>query len=237
MKNISVYIDGASRGNHNPETGGWAAAIVNSKGKVIKEMSGASGGATSNQMKLIAAIESLKYCKKHFPKNRIIIRTTSKHLVKGIAAWVVVWKHTDWVGVDGQPVENADLWQKLDKLNQSVQAAWFWVQAHQSDWADQVDIVAKHQLRELDKSMHKDPFPASKVCDEDCCLPEPTDVKDQFSEMPFETLLRHCDLDTSEFFQMARLPEELKAVALRWHLRGLDANAALQKGVSEYRVA
>ena len=56
MKKVSLYTDGACRGN--PGRGGWGAILV--YGKYEKEMSGGFALTTNNRMELLAVIKGLE---------------------------------------------------------------------------------------------------------------------------------------------------------------------------------
>ena len=55
MKHVSIYTDGACRGN--PGRGGWGAILVYQG--IEKELSGGDAETTNNRMELTAAIEAL----------------------------------------------------------------------------------------------------------------------------------------------------------------------------------
>ena len=59
MKDVSLYTDGACRGN--PGRGGWGAILV--YGSYEKEMSGGEALTTNNRMELMAAISGLSALK------------------------------------------------------------------------------------------------------------------------------------------------------------------------------
>jgi len=56
MKEVSLYTDGACRGNPGP--GGWGAILV--YGRYEKELSGGERETTNNRMELLGAINGLE---------------------------------------------------------------------------------------------------------------------------------------------------------------------------------
>ena len=53
----------------------------------------------------------------------------SQYLVKGMREWVAGWKARGWKRKAG-PIENLDLWQRLDVAAARHQCAWEWVRGH-----------------------------------------------------------------------------------------------------------
>jgi len=54
----------------------------------------------------------------------------SQYVVKGLAEWLPGWKRKGWRKADGQPVMNADLWQRLDELARHHDVRPKWVRGH-----------------------------------------------------------------------------------------------------------
>ena len=74
MKEVSLYTDGACRGN--PGRGGWGAILV--WGKYERELSGGEAVTTNNRMELMAAISGLEALKEPC---RVTLYSDSKYLV------------------------------------------------------------------------------------------------------------------------------------------------------------
>ena len=73
MKKVTVYTDGACRGN--PGVGGWGAILVYEGHK--KELSGGERETTNNRMELMAAISALEALKEPC---EVALYTDSKYL-------------------------------------------------------------------------------------------------------------------------------------------------------------
>ena len=123
MQDVTIYSDGACKGNPGP--GGWGAVLVS--GDHEKEMFGGEAGTTNNRMELTAVIEALRALKRPC---RIAVYTDSQYVQKGIKEWLPGWKARGWKTADKKPVKNADLWQTLDDLTQPHQIEWHWVRGH-----------------------------------------------------------------------------------------------------------
>ena len=141
---ITIYTDGACVGNPGP--GGWAALIINDKGK--KEIFGGEKLTTNNRMELTAAIKALEYCNEKNEKQLSLINikifTDSTYLKDGITIWVNKWKKNNWKTADKKNVKNVDLWKKLIELTKEKQIEWYWVKGHsENPMNDLVDNLAK----------------------------------------------------------------------------------------------
>ena len=93
---IKIYTDGACAGNPGP--GGWAAIILDEKGR--KEIFGGEKLTTNNRMELTAAIKALEYYKDKEGKQpslkKIKIYTDSIYVKDGITKWIYNWKKNGW---------------------------------------------------------------------------------------------------------------------------------------------
>ena len=120
---VVIYTDGACSGNPGP--GGWSAILID--GDRCREISGGEPETTNNRMELTAAIAALE----SLQRPRLVkLHTDSEYLMKGITQWIHGWKRKGWRTAAGQPVKNADLWQRLDEARQRHQVDWRWVRGH-----------------------------------------------------------------------------------------------------------
>lgn len=130
---ITIFTDGASRGNPGP--GGWGAVLIGVKdeknkdganAKVI-ELGGAEKHTTNNRMELTAAIEALKKTPK---ETEIALYTDSSYLINGITKWIKGWKKIGWMTRAKEEVLNRDLWTELDVLAEGRTIRWQHVGGH-----------------------------------------------------------------------------------------------------------
>ncbi len=131
MNNITIFTDGASRGNPGP--GGWAAVIV--EGEEITEIGGGEKETTNNRMELTAAIEALAFLEIEDEdieevKNLIKIYTDSSYVLKGAKSWLKGWEKNDWKTKTKDDVLNKDLWQRLSKVMEGKHIEWHLVSGH-----------------------------------------------------------------------------------------------------------
>lgn len=111
MQSITLYTDGASRGNPGP--GGWAAIIMT--GSEVIELAGAQKPATNNQMELEAVIQGLGFIEKKFGKVSVELHADSRYVLNGIESWIDGWVRNGWKTMAKKPVENKAQWMKLMK--------------------------------------------------------------------------------------------------------------------------
>ena len=123
METMDVWTDGACTGNPGP--GGWGAVLV-WRGQE-KTLSGGEAETTNNRMELMAAIQALEALHRRI---HVHIRTDSQYVLKGITQWMTNWKRNGWKTKAGQPVKNADLWERLDGLCERLPVEWTWVKGH-----------------------------------------------------------------------------------------------------------
>lgn len=127
MKKVTIYTDGACRGN--PGRGGWGAVLL--YGKAIKEMSGGSAETTNNRMELVAVIEALRVLKEPC---EVELHSDSKYVVDAVTkGWVDAWRARGWKKADNKPALNVDLWEELLALLAVHKVTFLWVKGHDGD--------------------------------------------------------------------------------------------------------
>jgi ribonuclease HI len=127
MCEVTVYSDGACKGNPGP--GGWGALLVTESGGKAheKELCGGEKETTNNRMEMLAVIEALGALKK---RCKVTVYTDSVYVQKGITEWIHGWKSRGWKTASKQPVKNEDLWKRLDAAAQQHKVDWRWVKGH-----------------------------------------------------------------------------------------------------------
>ena len=123
MKEVTIYTDGACRGN--PGRGGWGTILV--YGKYERELSGGEPMTTNNRMELMAAISGLEALKEPC---RVVLYSDSKYLVDAfLEGWVYSWREHGWKrGKD--ELKNPDLWARLYDLTRTHEVTFEWVKGH-----------------------------------------------------------------------------------------------------------
>ncbi|MDE3124162.1 MAG: ribonuclease HI [Bacteroidota bacterium] len=131
---ISIYTDGASRGNPGP--GGYGIVLI--WGTHKKELSAGYRLTTNNRMELLAVIIALQsLTKKNIP---VIIYTDSQYVVNSVEKkWLDNWIKTDFKG--GK--KNKDLWLQYYELSKHFNIKFKWVKGHADNpWNNRCDALA-----------------------------------------------------------------------------------------------
>lgn len=118
---ITIYTDGASRGNPGP--GGYGTILM--YGDLVKELSQGYRMTTNNRMELMAVIAGLQALKKN--NIPVTVYSDSQYVVKAIEqGWLKTWIATDFKG--GK--KNKDLWMQYYHLAKNKTLRFVWVRGH-----------------------------------------------------------------------------------------------------------
>ncbi len=138
MDQVTVYTDGACRGNPGP--GGWAWAVPGGE-----FASGAAPHTTNQRMEIMAALEALTTLVPQLPSG-ILVVSDSTYVVKCFTdRWWQGWQRKGWKNSQNKPVANQDLWEPLIELAVASEpnVSFRWVKGHSGDqWNDRVDELA-----------------------------------------------------------------------------------------------
>ncbi len=117
---ITIYTDGAARGNPGP--GGYG--IVLTAGQHYKEASEGFRLTTNNRMELLSVIIALEMIKK--PGAQVLIVSDSKYVVDSVEKkWVFGWQKKGFAGK-----KNIDLWKRFLQVYPKHQVKFRWVKGH-----------------------------------------------------------------------------------------------------------
>lgn len=128
--NVSIYTDGAARGNPDGPGGyGTVLHYVDGTGKVHeKELSQGYIKTTNNRMELMAAIAGLEALKTNCD---VTLYSDSKYLVDAFNKhWIEGWLAKDWKRGKNEPVKNTDLWKRLLAAKEKHNVTFVWVKGH-----------------------------------------------------------------------------------------------------------
>lgn len=143
MSDVTIYTDGACRGNPGP--GGWGAVL--SSGDRERTLKGAEAETTNNRMELTAAIRALNTLTRPC---RVELYTDSEYVRRGISEWLPSWKTRGWKTADRKPVKNIDLWQALDEAAAKHAVRWHWVRGHTGNPGNErADRLANEAIDEM----------------------------------------------------------------------------------------
>ncbi len=115
--NLSVYTDGACRGN--PGVGGWGFYIPSENVAIY----GGSIVTTNNKMELTAIAKALRYVIDNLSdKVKVVaIHTDSAYCLNALTNWIYNWIESGWLNAKKQPVANQELFQSIIKLRHSLE--------------------------------------------------------------------------------------------------------------------
>ena len=134
MQKITIYTDGASRGNPGP--GGYGVVLMS--GNLKKELSQGYKLTTNNRMELMAVIAGLEALKKD--NLDVTIYSDSQYVVNAVEkGWLKNWIATNFKG--GK--KNRDLWMRYNSLAQNHKVKFVWVRGHaDNQWNNRCDELA-----------------------------------------------------------------------------------------------
>lgn len=126
---VTIYTDGAARGNPGP--GGYGAVLhyVDGQGQLhTKELSQGYECTTNNRMELLAAIVALEALKapcsvKLYSDSQYVVNAFNQH-------WIDGWLKRGWKNAQKQPVKNVDLWKRLLEAKNPHEVEFCWVKGH-----------------------------------------------------------------------------------------------------------
>jgi ribonuclease HI len=133
---ITIYTDGAARGNPGP--GGFGAVLM--AGSHRKEISQGYRLTTNNRMELLAvivALEALKYI-----PSQVTVYTDSKYVSEAVdKGWLFDWERKQF-----KKKKNPDLWIRFLKVYRQHQVKFVWIKGHaniaENERCDQLAVEA-----------------------------------------------------------------------------------------------
>jgi ribonuclease HI len=134
-KGFTVYCDGSAVADITTEypmtprgfMGGYGVVTIEDavleSGKALSDInpelysSDIIHETTNNRMELEAMIHAVRSLRKSFgPEISVKIFSDSKYLCNGCNVWLQGWKENGWRTAARKPIENLDLWQRIDEL-------------------------------------------------------------------------------------------------------------------------
>lgn len=136
---ITVYTDGAARGNPGP--GGYGIVLMS--GKHRKELSEGFRKTTNNRMELLAVIVALETLK--HKNSNVKIFTDSKYVADAVEkGWVLNWEKKQF-----KKKKNPDLWIRFLKAYRKHNVKFHWVKGHsnnkENERCDKLAVDASYQ--------------------------------------------------------------------------------------------
>mgnify|MGYP002813327414 CR=1 FL=1 len=125
---ITIYTDGASRGNPGP--GGYGVVLISGKHRL--EKSAGFRLTTNNRMELMAVIEGLEALKIHGSK--VVVYTDSKYVADSVEkGWVFQWESKAF-----KKKKNPDLWIRFLKIYRKHNVRLVWIKGHADNTENEI---------------------------------------------------------------------------------------------------
>ena len=126
---VTLYSDGASRGNPGPGGYGTILQYTDRAGVLHeKEISEGFRETTNNRMELMGVIAGLEALLKPCS---VDVWSDSQYVIKAFNDhWIAGWKKRGWKKADGKPVLNEELWKRLLLAAEPHEITWHWVKGH-----------------------------------------------------------------------------------------------------------
>ena len=120
MTNITIYTDGAAKGNPGP--GGYGAILQS--GPHYKEISQGFRLTTNNRMELLSVIVCLEMLKQEGCE--VMVFSDSKYVVDAVEKnWIGGWVKRGW-----KNVKNPDLWKRYLVVAAKHKVRFKWIKGH-----------------------------------------------------------------------------------------------------------
>ncbi|MGE4586604.1 MAG: ribonuclease HI [Mangrovibacterium sp.] len=120
MPNVTIYTDGAARGNPGP--GGYGVVLLS--GSYRRELSGGFRCTTNNRMELLAVITGLEALK--LVPCRVTVYSDSRYVVDAVEkGWLA-----GWVMKGFKNRKNPDLWKRFLEVYRRHEVRFVWVKGH-----------------------------------------------------------------------------------------------------------
>jgi len=117
---ITIYTDGASRGNPGP--GGYGVVLMS--GPYRREIAEGFRKTTNNRMELLAVIIGLEALKR--PGMNVTIYSDSRYVVDSVEkGWIWGWLKKGFSGK-----KNPDLWMRFIRIYRQHTVKFVWIKGH-----------------------------------------------------------------------------------------------------------
>ena len=125
---ITLYTDGASKGNPGP--GGYGVVLISGRHRL--EKSAGFRLTTNNRMELMAVIEGLEALKIHGSK--VVVYTDSKYVADSVEkGWVFHWESKAF-----KKKKNPDLWIRFLKIYRKHKVRLVWIKGHADNTENEI---------------------------------------------------------------------------------------------------
>ena len=160
MTAITIYTDGAARGNPGP--GGYGVVMIS--GPHRKELSQGFKHTTNNRMELLSVIVALETLKN--PGSLVTAYSDSKYVVEAVEkGWVFDWEKKSF-----KKKKNPDLWKRFLEIYRKHKVNFIWIKGHanniENERCDQLAVEASLNSELLTDTGYEESLNASDLFNE-----------------------------------------------------------------------
>jgi len=163
---LLIHTDGSSS-QIADKIGAWAYCYSESSGSnsIFHYGSGAQMATTNNVMEVQAALSGIKYftANQLYAKyKKVTVVSDSQYLCDTIYfGWISNWKRNNWIGSEGKPVKNQELWEELElSINilrqRNIVVDFRWVKGHNgnrhNEFCDELAGYTKRLYQDIKKN-------------------------------------------------------------------------------------
>lgn len=128
---VLIHADESCLGNQfqgraNPGGAGGLVEFWDGERWIRRDYWLSDSDTTNNRMAILSAVEGLRLLKRSCA---VWFVSDSQYLVKGMREWLPGWKARGWKRKKG-PIENLELWKRLDAEAERHEVEWSWVRGH-----------------------------------------------------------------------------------------------------------
>lgn len=152
---VEIFTDGSCIGN--PGHGGYGIVILrkDASGQTVKtrELSGYDLATTNIRMEMTAACVALESLGR-VTAEPITLFCDANLIPNGMNEWLAKWKANGWRKGKGKPVENRELWERLERATEGRIVTWAWVRGHNgTEHNERADKLAYAASRKAEKAI------------------------------------------------------------------------------------
>lgn len=153
---IEIFTDGSCIGN--PGYGGYGIVLLrlNARGEIVKryEALGFAPEITTNiRMEMTAACFALESLGRATDEP-ITVACDANLIPNAMNDWLAKWKANGWKKAKNKPVENRDLWERLEAAAAGRNVAFTWVRGHNgAEHNERADKLAYAAARKAEKKI------------------------------------------------------------------------------------
>lgn len=123
---VTIHSDGAC--NHVTREGGFAALLNDGANWMV--LHAPCRDTTNMRMELQGALTGLQALD---TPCEVTLISDSKYVVDGASKWLPNWRQNNWCNSKGKPVDNRDLWEKLEQELARHRVRTVWCRGHNGD--------------------------------------------------------------------------------------------------------